>query len=1312
MRDRIQEKREDNSTEKRVELHLHTNYSAKDGILDVRKAIRRAKEWGMKALAITDHGVVQAFPEAYEEVKDDPDFKLIYGVEAYFVDDITDIVINGHGERFGKKQEYVAINVKTTGWSAKECKIIGIDAVRENMHGCELGRFRELVNPEERISRDVSYLSEITNDMVESAQTIDHVLPDFLEFAKDAILVTEDADRIGEYLRASCERLGLPFPFAVLDIKKVELMMQARDLYTCFECDYFEGNDWTNSDSCGFAKLIAKMFIKLLNRLRDEGITSVDKLNQYGHESVELIRSEYGHSGTILVKNEIGLVNLYQLISESHIKYFNDIPRIPISRIAPFRENLLVGSGFENGLLYEAIARGYGDEEMERIVNCFDYFELESTGRLVHPDLNERIGLGTKEERQEQTRRVIELGKKYGKPVVAVGDVHFLEPEDCAYQTVIHEGTSDPGWDTDLHGQQRKTQIVEGETPLSNEMLLQPPQYFRTTEEMLAEYAYLGEDLAREVVIENTNKIADMIENLSPIRNDRCLPTIYEADTEIEHSCRIRAHELYGPELPEQVSARMEKELDMLVSKDIVPSNPYSTIFFLAKRLVEDSKKNGYMVGFRGSIGASLVAYLVGITDINPLPAHYICPECHFTDFAPDEARMYPELSGYDLPDRNCPHCGHTLIKDGHNIPYESLLGLDGEKEPDIDLNVSDEYQPMAFAYLKKLLGADHVIHSGTITTYGERTLHGFVDGFCTRRDISMSPKEKDQIVQNCLGVKRSTGVHPGAVFIVPYVDHIYRYTPIQKPANDMTVDYVTTHFDGHVVGKSLLRYDILTHDDLTMLHYLEELTGVDPYSIPFDDKRVMALFRENEAGVGLSGFDNDLARCILHDVCPETFSDLVRIWAMSHGTGTWFGNAQKMIADGTRALSSCIGYRDEIMNYLVSEGVSETDAYEIMDDVRMGRVARGKSEKWAGWKKMMEEHGIPEWYIRNCETIQYLFPKAHAIGYVMMMWRIAYFKVYHPLEFYAAYFSIHASSVFSYEKMCQGRDHMNEFMEKLLNNNAPEWFVCKNSLIKDMQAVREVYDRGFEFAPIDIYQADDRFFKIVDGKLMPNLTAIDGMDEKAAARLRKAAREGAFKYKTELRVRAGLTESIVEEMDRLGMLGDMPEAKGIIKFKWRKEKSAPWKGNESQRDCSKMNNDPSTENVKYVRHVDKGDCREYFFKIPDHVADLLRKYTSKPKRYLRHILSEDNIVNYRIKRPENMDEIHQIFVETIERISNEGDEEYFYNHLISDNGCDKPPAEIHDQMRTEYGLDGSEIEWWVAHFFIRLTCILFYPDD
>ncbi len=1120
----FREKRVDTSIEKRVELHLHTVMSEMDSVVDIHKVIKRAKDWGHKALAITDHGCVQAFPIANHDVKPDEDFKILYGVEGYFVDDLKDLVINDKGQSMDS--EYVVFDIETTGLSPRYNKIIEIGAVKIK-NGKIQDTFSEFINPEVPIPYTITKLTSITDQMVMEAPTIDEILPKFMEYVGDAILVAHNASFDTGFIKEFCKQLDIPFDSTIMDTMTLaHVLIPELGKYTLDRlCKQFNVSLEHHHRACDDAAATAEIFLKMLKMVHDKGVDTVNELNKMGSASPDIIKKAKTYHGIILVKNETGRVNLYRLISESHINYFNRRPRMPKSLINKYREGLIIGSACEAGELYRAVLYGESEDEITRLANFYDYFEIQPVGNNMFLIDDEKAPVNSIKDLQDINKRIVELGRQFNKPVVATCDVHFLDPEDEIYRRIIMAGKGFADADR------------------------QPPLFFRTTEEMLAEFEYLGSDVAKEVVITNTNKIADMIEKISPVRPDKQPPIIENSDEMLTTICYDKAHEIYGPDLPDIVVKRLEKELHSIIS------NGFAVMYIIAQKLVWRSNDDGYLVGSRGSVGSSFVATMAGITEVNPLPAHYICPKCYYTDFDSDFVKQYEGQSGCDMPDMACPKCGTNMKKEGHDIPFETFLGFNGDKEPDIDLNFSGEYQPKAHAYTEELFGKGKAFRAGTIGTMAEKTAFGYVYNYYKDKGIEKRRCEMERLALGCTGVKRTTGQHPGGMIVLPKHEEIYSFTPIQKPANDMSTDIITTHFEYHSIDHNLLKLDILGHDDPTMIRRLEDLTGLDAKTIPLDDKDVMELFHGTEilgikpediggtrlGTLGIPEFGTEFAMQMLIDTNPKAFSDLARIAGLSHGTDVWLGNAQTLIAEGTCELSSAICTRDDIMTYLIYRGLEPGTAFKIMENVRKGMVAKGKCDKWQEWKAEMIAHDVPEWYIWSCEKIKYMFPKAHAVAYVMMAWRIAYYKINYPLAYYTAFFSIRASA-FDYKLMCQGKEALEANMAEFMKIDKNKQTATVKDTLRDMKIVQEMYARGFEFMPIDLYKADAERFKIIDGKIMPSFGSLPGMGAKAAQQLQEAAKQGPFTSKEDIRIRGKVSKTILDDMEELGLLNDLPE--------------------------------------------------------------------------------------------------------------------------------------------------------------------------
>ncbi len=1118
--------RMDDSEEKRVELHLHTNMSDMDGVSHVEDIVARAEKWGHTALAITDHGVVQAFPDAVRSQSKDSKLKIIFGMEAYLVDDIKELVINSKGQAMD--DTYVAFDIETTGFGPVNDQIIEIGAVKIK-NGEIIDNFSQFINPRIPIPMEIEKLTSINDAMVADAPLIDEVLPKFLEFCRDSVLVAHNASFDVGFISKKAQMLGISTDFTVIDtvsmarvllsdIKNYKLDVVAKELNISLENHHRAVDD---AHCCG------QIFIKLMERFKEKGVTNLDELNKEGLIPDDVIKKMPTYHAVILAKNDIGRVNLYKLVSESHIKYFARRPRIPKSVFMENREGLIIGSACEAGELYQAILRNQSDAEIIRLVNFYDYLEIQPLGNNKFMIESPKFDVNSEEDLMEINRKIIKLGKEYNKPVVATCDVHFLDPADEVYRRIIMTGNGFKDADD------------------------QAPLYYRTTKEMLEEFAYLGSDLAREVVITNTNKIANMIEKIQPVRPDKAPPVIENSDEDLRNICYTKAKAIYGEEIPAPVKKRLDHELNSIIK------NGFAVMYIIAQKLVWKSNEDGYLVGSRGSVGSSFVATMSGITEVNPLPAHYYCSKCHYNDFDSKEIKAFSGKSGVDLPDKKCPNCGEWLCKEGHDIPFETFLGFYGDKEPDIDLNFSGEYQSNAHAYTEVIFGKGQTFRAGTITGVAEKTALGYVLGYYNDKNINKRRCEKERIALGCQGVKKSTGQHPGGIVVLPLGEDIYSFTPLQRPANDMTSTTTTTHFDYHKIDHNLLKLDILGHDDPTMIRMLEDITGLDAKTIRLDDEKVLSLFTGTDAlqlkkgelwecdlgSLGIPEFGTDFVMQMLRDTKPTNFSELVRISGLSHGTDVWLNNAQYYIAQGDCTLSTAICTRDDIMTYLIYTGVEDGLAFKIMESVRKGK---GLTEDM---KAAMLEANVPQWYIDSCLKIKYMFPKAHAVAYVMMAFRIAYFKVYYPLAYYSAYFSIRAKA-FNYEVMCQGKEvlegHMRAYLKKKQEgavNKELKPSKKDDDMYSDMKIVHEMYVRGFEFMPIDIFKAKAHHFQIIDGKIMPSFDSIDGLGDKAADCVVEGVAGGPFLSREDFKARCKTTATVTETMFKLGLLGDIPES-------------------------------------------------------------------------------------------------------------------------------------------------------------------------
>jgi len=1142
--------RMDTAPVKRVELHCHTKMSDMDGVSEAGDLVKCAYKWGHRALAITDHGVVQSFTEANhvwddlwkaeknkrkEDGDDNPDkqdfFKIIYGVEAYLVDDLKEIVTGDEGQSL--QDDFVVFDIETTGFSPVNNRIIEIGAVK--VSGGEIvDRYSTFVNPDVPIPFEIEKLTGIRDDMVIDSPQIDEILPKFLDFCDGCIMVAHNATFDMSFIIENCRRLGYSTEFTYVDtMNAARVLLKDLARHTldrvAKELNISLDNHHRAVDD---AECTAHIFVKFIKMLEERQIETLTQLNELGAQSADLIRKLPSYHAIILAKNDLGRINLYRLISQSHLTYFNRHPRIPKSLVEKYREGLILGSACEAGELYHALIDEQSDDQIARLVDFYDYLEIQPTGNNEFMILSEKYrNINSEEDIQNINRRIVALGEQFNKPVVATCDVHFLNPEDEVYRRIIMAGK---GFDD-----------ADNQAPL----------YLHTTEEMLEEFSYLGSDKAKEVVITNTNMIADMVETIAPVRPDKCPPVIPDSDKNLREICYNKAHEIYGPNLPEIVEERLERELNSIIG------NGFAVMYIIAQKLVWKSVEDGYLVGSRGSVGSSFVATMAGITEVNPLSPHYYCSECHYVDFYSDDVKAYAGKAGIDMPDKACPECGAPLHKEGFDIPFETFLGFKGDKEPDIDLNFSGEYQSKAHKYTEVIFGAGQTFRAGTIGTLAEKTAFGYVKNYFEERGQHKRTSEINRLTSGCTGVRRSTGQHPGGIIVLPLGQDINSFTPVQHPANDMNTSTITTHFDYHSIDHNLLKLDILGHDDPSMIRMLQDMTGVDPVTIPLDGKDVMSLFQNTEAlgitpddiggtqlgALGIPEFGTDFAMQMVIEAAPTSFSDLVRIAGLAHGTDVWLGNAQDLIRSGTATISTAICTRDDIMTYLIGKGVESERSFKIMEAVRKGVVAKGKCGNWPEWRQDMLDHDVPEWYVGSCEKILYMFPKAHAAAYVMMAWRIAYCKIHYPLAYYGAFFSIRAKA-FSYELMCQGQKHLENIMADYkkrmdtLSNKEKDAYA-------DMRIVQEMYARGYEFEPIDIFRAKARDFQIIDGKLMPALSSIEGLGEKAADGIVEAAKDGPFLSRENFRERTKVSKTITDLMASLGLLGDIPESNQISLF-------------------------------------------------------------------------------------------------------------------------------------------------------------------
>ena len=1118
--------RMDDAEEKRVELHLHTQMSSMDGVTPVKKYIERAIAWGHKAIAITDHGVVQAFPDAMNAIGKS-DLKVIYGVEAYLIDDLGSVVTMPRGQSLD--DTFVVFDIETTGLSKETESITEIGAVKV-VDGKIIDRFSTFVNPERPIPAEITKLTGITNEMVADAPVITEILPKFLEFCQDAVLVAHNANFDTGFIRLNAERkCGIEVKNTILDtlelsrallpeLKKHKLDIICEKLGVSLEGHHRAVND---------AEATAEVFLKFIDMLVEKEIYKVDDINVFSSQTVNYKKLKAYHA-IILAKDYVGLRNLYELISLSHIDYYFRRPRIPKSKLIQHREGLILGSACEAGELYRALLDKKPKQVIEELVNFYDYLEIQPLGNNRFMIESPKVeSVHSMEDIIAINKQIVALGEEHNKPVVATCDVHFIDPQDAAFRKII--------------------MAAEGFADADK----QAPLYFRTTKEMLKEFTYLGEEKAREIVITNTNKIADMIEKIKPIPDDTFPPKIEGADEELRQICMDKAISIYGDPLPPIVQDRLETELNSIIS------NGYAVLYIIAQKLVWKSVADGYLVGSRGSVGSSFAANMAGITEVNSLPPHYICDHCKYSDFESETVKAFAmeEASGCDMPDKDCPVCGHKLRKDGHDIPFQTFLGFEGDKEPDIDLNFSGDYQQQAHAYTEVLFGKGKVFKAGTIGTLADKTAYGFVKKYFDAREITPHNAEIQRLTEGCTGVKRTTGQHPGGLMVVPSDHDIHEFCPIQRPANDVNSTVTTTHFDYHSISGRLLKLDLLGHDDPTVIRMLYDLTGVNPQDVPLGDPETMSLFESPKAlGVteeeincktgtlGIPEFGTKFVRGMLIYTKPKTFADLLRISGLSHGTDVWLGNAQTLIENGTITLKETISTRDSIMIYLINKGVEKKKSFKIMEKVRKGK---GLTEEDIADMKASD---VPDWYIESCQKIKYMFPKAHAAAYVMMAFRIAYFKINYPEAYYASYFSVRACDDFDYSCMCQGIDVARDAIREIQAKGQEATAKDKNKQTV-LEIVVEFYARGFKFCPIDLYRSDAKNFLPTEEGLLPPFSSLQGLGVNAAQSIVEGRKDGEFNTLEELKERTSLGRSLIDLLKENGVLDGIPETNQLCLF-------------------------------------------------------------------------------------------------------------------------------------------------------------------
>ncbi|MBX0356409.1 PolC-type DNA polymerase III [Halobacillus sp. Nhm2S1] len=1112
--------REDNAPEgeKRIELHAHTTMSAMDAPVSPSRLIKQAADWGHEAIAITDHAVVQAYPDAHAAGQKNG-VKIIYGVEANLVDDGVPIAYEEQ-DRELEDAVYVVFDVETTGLSAVYDKIIELAAVK--VQGGEIiDRFESFANPHQALSQTTIDLTGITDDMVKDAPEIEQVLKDFHEWTGEDILVAHNASFDMGFLNAGYQNIGLEKSTnPVIDTLELArfLVPELKNHRLNTLCKKFDIELTQHHRAIYDAEATGYLLWKLLKRAMEKGITNHKNLNDYMGEGKAYQRSRPSHC-TLLATNSTGLKNIYRLVSEAHVNYFYRVPRVPRSLLAKNREGILVGSGCDKGEVFETMMQK-SEEEAEKVAEFYDYIEIQPPGNYYH--LLEKDLVQTEAQILDILKRLVAMAERMGKTVVATGNTHYVEPHEKQYRQILISS--------------------QNGNPLNRQTL--PEVHFKTTDEMIDELGFLGKDKATELVVTNTHKISEQIGEVSPVKDDLYTPNIEGADQEIREMSYNKARSIYGEPIPDLIVKRLEKELDSIIG------NGFAVIYLISQKLVTKSLEDGYLVGSRGSVGSSFVATMTDITEVNPLPPHYVCPSCQYNEFFTDGSVG----SGFDLEEKACPECGTSLTKDGQDIPFETFLGFKGDKVPDIDLNFSGEYQPHAHNYTKELFGEDSVFRAGTIGTIAEKTAYGYVKGYAGDHQLLYKNAEIDRLVQGCTGVKRTSGQHPGGIIVVPDDMEIYDFSPIQFPADDTKSEWKTTHFDFHSIHDNLLKLDILGHDDPTVIRMLQDLSGIDQKEIPVDDPEVMKIFSGPEAlGVtadqimcktgtlGVPEFGTRFVRQMLEDTKPKTFAELVIISGLSHGTDVWLGNAEQLINDGICTLPEVIGCRDDIMVYLMHKGLDPSLAFKIMEFVRKGR---GLQDEWI---EEMKKHGVPDWYIDSCKKIKYMFPKAHAAAYVLMAVRIAYFKVHYPIYFYAAYFTVRASD-FELETMMKGseaiRKRMKEIQEKGFDATPKE-----KSLMTVLELSLEMCERGYGFKNVDLYRSSATDFLVEGNELIPPFNAVDGLGTNAAINIVNAREEGEFLSKQDLRERSRISKTVLEYLDNFGCLEGMPDENQLSLF-------------------------------------------------------------------------------------------------------------------------------------------------------------------
>ncbi len=1106
----------DNAKEKRVELHLHTGMSSMDGTNTFKDFANLAKKWGHKALAITDHGVVQGFPDAM--ACSDEDLKVLYGMEGYLVDDGNKIAYNCDNKIMN--DDIVVFDIETTGFNQKKDDIIEIGAVKIRNRKI-IERFNTLIYIEKEIPRKITELTGITNDMLEGKPQITESLEKFMDFiGNNSILAAHNSNFDVRFIKEKLKRyLSMDRDFSVIDTLELSraLVKNTKNYKLNTLVKKFNIKLENHHRAVDDAEATAKLLLSLFELAEKRDIQNITELDSNLRSEIDIFKKPFYHI-LILVKNYTGLKNLYQLVSASHLKYFYKKPRILKSELAKYRDGLILGTACEAGQLYKAVLNGISEENIKKIVEFYDFLEVQPLANNKH--LVKKGFLNSKDDLIEINKKIIDLGEQYNKLVVATGDTHFLNKEDELYRKILMSGQ---GYDD-----------AEDQAPL----------YFMTTEEMLEKFNYLEDEKAYEIVVKNTNLIADSIENILPIPNGTFPPIIEGADNELREMTYNRARSIYGRELPKIVEDRLERELNSIIS------NGYAVMYIIAQKLVKKSLEDGYIVGSRGSVGSSFVATMSGITEVNPLEPHYICKKCKYSEFISDGSIG----SGVDLEDKDCPKCGEKLIKEGHDIPFEVFLGFKGDKEPDIDLNFAGEEQSEAMKYTEVLFGEGKVFRAGTIGTIASKTAYGFVKNYYDEKGMIKRGAEINRVVEGCTGIKRTSGQHPGGVMVVPRNKDIHDFTPVQYPANNKKSGVITTHFDYHSISGRILKLDLLGHDTPSIIRMLEDFTGIDNSKVPLDDKETMKIFEGPEVlGVssedircltgtlGIPEFGTAFVRQMLLDTKPRTFSDLVRISGLSHGTDVWINNAQELIRNNIVKIKDVISTRDDIMTYLIYNGLEKKRSFDIMERVRKGKGLNDDDIK------AMNENDIPQWYIDSCNKIKYMFPKAHAVAYVMMSVKIAYFKVHYPEAFYATYFTMKAED-FDADIITRGENSIIETIDEIESKGNDKTAKEKNFLTV-LEVALEMYKRGYKFTKVDLYKSDNKKFKLSEDGIIPPLISLQGVGQNVALNIKMEREKKEFISIEDIVKRAKASKTVIEVLEKHGCLKKLDKTNQVSIF-------------------------------------------------------------------------------------------------------------------------------------------------------------------